>query len=422
MLADDEDLEGFCGLSAGDWEGVTEDEPDVAEEVVAPVVAAPPNQALPPPPPPPNDAALLPTASPASPVANIAFSDPARDGLTLGIVKAVAKEEISAVEAEAFVLPARGASWARSHAARCCEAELKGMDAMCVDGILSNEECDALVAAAEASGQFSFWSREDGGAAGDGRTASDGRSLRAFRNADTIEMTHEPIAAELWARLEPFLDPALASLEVTAEGTPQRWERDIEGAWCAAGTNVNLLLSRYRSGGHFAPHTDGYSVVDLNYRSMYSIIVYLNDCRSPGPGDGGTRFYDDSAKGKLTREAALDGSEGGAAGAGMERWSSDRSLERCCVAAVRGRCLVFYHNLVHEGTAPSRGNAKYIIRSDLMYRRRAPICTGAADAEAYRLYRAAVDLAGVAGSEADALPLFQRAFRMSPSLADLYGM
>jgi leukotriene-A4 hydrolase len=343
----------------------------------------------------------------------------------LGIVKAVEKEEISAVDAAAFVIGAKGAAWGAANVVRCCCNELAGLDAMCVDGLLTDEECDALVATAEGSGLFSFWSREDAKEGTPEGGSEEGRSLRAFRNADTIEMTHSSIAQELWARLEPLLDPSVAALDVSAEGTPQRWERDIEGTWVSAGTNDNLLLSRYLSGGHFSPHTDGYSVVDLNHRSMYSLILYLNDCHAPGPSDGGTRFYDDSAKGKL----ALEEEKGpGHDGAGKDkrtaapRWSSDRALERCCVAAVKGRCLIFYHNHVHEGTPPAQGHAKYIIRSDLMFRRTPPICDSAADGEAYRLYREAVDLAGVAGREKDALPLFQRAFRMSPALADLYGM
>ena len=65
---------------------------------------------------------------------------------------------------------------------------------------------------------------------------------------------------------------------------------------------------------------------------------------------------------------------------------------------------------------------KYIIRSDVMYQRRTPICTLPNDMEAYELYRKAVDLADESGSETKALELFKRAFSMSRNLADLYGM
>jgi hypothetical protein len=66
-------------------------------------------------------------------------------------------------------------------------------------------------------------------------------------------------------------------------------------------------------------------------------------------------------------------------------------------------------------------STRFIIRSDVMYKRRDPICTGPKDVVAYQLYRQAVDTAGE-GREAEALPLFQRAFKMSPALADVYGM
>ena len=38
------------------------------------------------------------------------------------------------------------------------------------------------------------------------------------------------------------------------------------GEWEAVGINPNLLFGRYKSGGHFAPHTDGCTVIDFNYR------------------------------------------------------------------------------------------------------------------------------------------------------------
>ena len=65
---------------------------------------------------------------------------------------------------------------------------------------------------------------------------------------------------------------------------------------------------------------------------------------------------------------------------------------------------------------------KYIIRSDVMYQRRNPICTLPQDKEAYELYRQAVELAGQAGSEAKALEMFKHAFSMSRNLKDIYGM
>lgn len=52
--------------------------------------------------------------------------------------------------------------------------------------------------------------------------------------------------------------------------------QDIEGTWSAYGINHELMFGRYGPGGHFAPHTDGYTVRDFNHRSLYSVIIYLN--------------------------------------------------------------------------------------------------------------------------------------------------
>jgi len=179
----------------------------------------------------------------------------------LETVKAVAKGSISTTEAAAFALPARGGEWAVANAVRCCEDELASLDAFCVDGLLTAAECDGLVATAEASGCFSFWSVAEGHedpTSGDSsntninnNSSNSASSTRAFRNADTIEMHNAALAEEVWQRLEPFLGDRFKSLSVSEERSPQRFERDLAGDWDACGTNPELLVSRYLAGGHF---------------------------------------------------------------------------------------------------------------------------------------------------------------------------
>ena len=62
-----------------------------------------------------------------------------------------------------------------------------------------------------------------------------------------------------------------------------------ESAWVLDGVNPTWLFARYKSGGHFSPHTDGTTIFDFNKRTLYTIIIYLNDT----PGDGHTRLFDD---------------------------------------------------------------------------------------------------------------------------------
>ena len=56
----------------------------------------------------------------------------------------------------------------------------------------------------------------------------------------------------------------------------------FEGTWKAVGVNEHLLFARYTDGGHFSPHTDGYTIVDFNKRSLYTLLLYLNDCQEGG--------------------------------------------------------------------------------------------------------------------------------------------
>ena len=305
--------------------------------------------------------------------------------------KPAEKHVLSAAEAGSIALPRA----TEDRIASIRKEKVHGdLEAYVLDDVLSDEECDAIVAAAEGLG-FSFWDPAAG-------------APRDFRNADTIEVSSHPaVADELWRRVRKHVD-AEGSILIGDDEGHCRWERGISGTWHPCGVNDNLLLSRYRSGGHFAPHTDGYSFVagdpNLNVRTMLSCIVYLNSCAS----GGGTRFYADAQRDRLTVDA-----EG--------RVTGLPELVLATVAPKKGRMLCFYHNHMHEGVPPAERCEKYIIRTDLMFERRPRRCDGPADREAFRLYTEAERLAG-SGREAEALRLFQAAFRMSPALKEEFAM
>ena len=267
------------------------------------------------------------------------------------------------------------------------------LDGYILDGVLSAAECAALVAATEAVGRaaggFSFW--------GD---AASGAAQAQFRSADTLETEQPALAAALWARIAPL---AGADVEIGADEASARWERDLEGTWEAYGLNAQLLFARYGAGGHFAPHVDGQTELDFNTRSLFSVIVYLNDC----------------ARGGATR--MLRGEQADA----TERLADGRLVARAhAVAHVvpprAGRALVFYQAALHDGEPVGAGCAKRIIRTDVLYRRREPLCVGEADVRAYGLYRRARD-AEAAGRCAEAAELFRAAFKTSRAIARMYG-
>jgi predicted 2-oxoglutarate/Fe(II)-dependent dioxygenase YbiX len=103
--------------------------------------------------------------------------------------------------------------------------------------------------------------------------------------------------------------------------------------WHAVGANERLRCYRYQPGQYFAPHFDGAFVRSRGERSLLTFMVYLNAVE----GGGATRFPD--------HEVAFTPRPGAA--------------------------LLFNHMLLHEG-APVTAGVKYAVRSDVMFRRRAP--------------------------------------------------
>ena len=272
-----------------------------------------------------------------------------------------------------------------------------------VDGVLSERECALLVERTVRSGGFSFWSPDP--------------DQRAFRDCETLEVNHPQLAALLWRRLEPAMrgggdhDDAIDDLTrvriESQEQDPVRYARDLAGEWVAYGTNACVLFSQYREGGHFAAHTDGFNVLDFDDRSMFSVVLYLNSL--PEGAGGQTTFYEDRARDSIARDAA-------------GRLVADEALAIASVRPVAGRACCFFHNTMHQSVvlAPGSGQRKWIIRSDVMYRRNPPLLVEERDRRAYELIREAERVAETDPDQAAAL--YRRAFKTSWLLGGVYGM
>jgi hypothetical protein len=102
------------------------------------------------------------------------------------------------------------------------------------------------------------------------------------------------------------------------------------------------------------------------------------------------------------------------------RWTASQSLVLDEVEAVEGRFLMFHQSLVHEGVPPVDPFLKYIIRSDVIFERTPKICDSPKDREAYQLFRQAEEVAEN-GEVPLSLQLFKKAFKLSPTLAQIMG-
>ena len=194
--------------------------------------------------------------------------------------------------------------------------------------VLSSGECAQFVAISDALGYH--------------RDAPVSLPHRVRHNTNVNWVVDESVDGPIWERCRPRIPERVA-------GTP------------ALGLNARFRFYRYRSGDYFEPHGDGAwpgsRVVEgrlvhdaygdrLSYLTM---LLFLSE----GYGGGRTLFY--------------VGTGGG------EPASSGRGPEIVGVATPRGAALCFPHGFhplhcLHAGEPVSHG-AKYIIRTDLLFRR-----------------------------------------------------
>lgn len=168
---------------------------------------------------------------------------------------------------------------------------------------------------------------------------------KAYRNAYTVEFYHHELAKLIFDHVKNEL-PQTLSIDRNDE-----FEHLIAaGEWVIDSVPDRLLLAKYNPGGHFSPHTDGNCVHDFNHRTLYSIIIYLSECEG-----GETAFYEYDALKKMIQIDNI--------------WRIPTEYELHKVTPEGGKCLVFRQTLVHEG-CPIIDGVKYIIRSDVMYRRK----------------------------------------------------
>jgi 2OG-Fe(II) oxygenase superfamily len=266
-------------------------------------------------------------------------------------------------------------------------------EAFYIDRVLSSRECTLLCSQCDQCEDMKFWSS----------TGRDDLQARAFRDADTVEVKSKYISSVIWSRMNNLLK--VKRIVVPDDTEDINHERELVGEWEAVAINENILFAKYPSGGSFAPHTDGRAIEDFNTRSFYSVVLFLNAI--PDGSGGGTRFYTKSATSQLVMTEA-------------NRWTSSAALALGEVVPRAGRMLVFHQSLVHEGVPPSSPHFKYIIRTDIMYRRNPAICTSPHDIEAYNIFKQAEDLAE-RGETDEAVVKFRRAFKLSPELARIMG-
>lgn len=184
-----------------------------------------------------------------------------------------------------------------------------GQEVWLVRGLLSPGECSDWIALGEAIGF------------GEAPINTEHGQVRVseVRNNDRAMRDDPARAAALWSRLAGFVPAAIEP-------------------WVAVGLNERFRLYRYRPGQYFAPHRDGCFERSHVEKSLFTLMIYLNE----GCEGGETHFF--------RRAGSMRGSQ--------------RAIT---VVPALGAALLFRHLQVHEGAAVIAGE-KYALRSDVMYR------------------------------------------------------
>jgi len=233
------------------------------------------------------------------------------------------------------------------------------------------------------------------------------------RNDRCVYRSHE-FAELLWRRIQPTaealavrVDPDLVHQHLAVE-TPLgecpeelRLGYGMEGIWRPVGLNETLRFCRYEAGGFFRRHCDGMFRRSEDEQSLFTCMFYLN-----GDLDGGaTRF--------------LKPGDGTLGSAPLEAARQEELL--ASVPPETGLCLLFYQKgLLHEGEDLHAGS-KYILRTDVMFRRDPSTKPERSASEVEALDCAQRATAAEERGECDlACQLYRRAFKLNPRLERMF--
>jgi hypothetical protein len=187
------------------------------------------------------------------------------------------------------------------------------------------------------------------------------RYRQDYRSNDRCIFESPELASILWSRVEPVAREL--SICVGADGASQHLLKQEAGScpeelqvgygsvgvWHPTGLNECLRFCRYNAGGFFRAHCDASFRRSRDEKSLFTCMFYLN-----GDLDGGaTRF--------LRVDTPLNPDN--------QYKVAEEHQVLASIPPEAGSCLLFLQpGLLHEGE-DLRSGTKYILRSDVMFRR-----------------------------------------------------
>ena len=126
---------------------------------------------------------------------------------------------------------------------------------------------------------------------------------------------------------------------------------------------MKLWFTRYRNGDFFKAHRDGGYTKSNLVRSVYTIMIYLNDPSSKDFEGGNTVFY--SLPTTQSKDSGDPQNE--------DLFLSDSDKKDAVTVSIKpekGMCVIFNHDVWHSGDIvhiPNDNKYKHRLRSDIMF-------------------------------------------------------
>lgn len=161
-----------------------------------------------------------------------------------------------------------------------------------------------------------------------------------YRNSERCLVRSKQVSDAIWKRLALLCEKEFANVKPFGIGN--------DGRWLPTSLNEVIKFTKYTPGGRFLPHIDNSIAKSNNEKSIFTIIIYLNQDFEGGE----TRFFERKLDTELPFTASID---------------TVTVLESFAPEA--GTCLVFNHDVLHDGAELLSGT-KYIIRAEIIFQRR----------------------------------------------------
>jgi hypothetical protein len=160
-------------------------------------------------------------------------------------------------------------------------------------------------------------------------------------------------AQELWKRkFEMMMFPYV----VCSNSTPTDWWQgnDKRLIWQPIGLSPMMRFMKYQKDGqHYAHYDAGFIYPNDNYRTLYSMVIYL----TTNEEGGATRFIEDGQDGKNTWDRIHDD------------WTREARTDEVIFSskAIKGNVLIFPHRLCHDVEKYLGDSPRIIIRTDILF-------------------------------------------------------